>query len=242
MSVVSYLPRYCNREFDDEKILIQHQKAKHFKCHVCHKKLFTGPGLAIHCMQVRRQSKTFMDKIYTEIKNKCLFLLPYFVKCKSALIRREAEAVKDIWCVFPFFSFVLTSHEQDALLQIVLSDCLPSCSAFFRVDQYLIGPVLFLIELLIKSVHCSGPQRDSRQGAKRFAKPQFCRHRNLRNGRHSTGGYQRAPGKYSNLEITYSRSQGEGCVSRRWPVLGYTKASRIHRVRWVDLRLYLPIV
>jgi len=24
--------RYCNREFDDEKILVQHQKAKHFKC------------------------------------------------------------------------------------------------------------------------------------------------------------------------------------------------------------------
>ena len=45
--------RYCNRDFDDEKILIQHQKAKHFKCHICHKKLYTGPGLAIHCMQVR---------------------------------------------------------------------------------------------------------------------------------------------------------------------------------------------
>ena len=44
--------RYCNREFDDEKILIQHQKAKHFKCHLCHKKLYTGPGLAIHCLQV----------------------------------------------------------------------------------------------------------------------------------------------------------------------------------------------
>lgn len=43
---------YCNRDFDDEKILIQHQKAKHFKCHICHKKLFTGPGLVIHCMQV----------------------------------------------------------------------------------------------------------------------------------------------------------------------------------------------
>uniref|UniRef100_A0A8C8ZUF6 Zinc finger protein 207 n=1 Tax=Prolemur simus TaxID=1328070 RepID=A0A8C8ZUF6_PROSS len=46
-------PWYCNRDFDDEKILIQHQKAKHFKCHICHKKLYTGPGLAIHCMQVR---------------------------------------------------------------------------------------------------------------------------------------------------------------------------------------------
>ena len=44
---------YCNREFEDEAVLIQHQKARHFKCNVCHKKLFTGPGLAIHMMQVR---------------------------------------------------------------------------------------------------------------------------------------------------------------------------------------------
>lgn len=51
---------YCNREFDDEKILIQHQKAKHFKCHICHKKLYTGPGLSIHCMQVHKDK---IDKI-----------------------------------------------------------------------------------------------------------------------------------------------------------------------------------
>jgi len=51
---------YCNREFDDEKILIQHQKAKHFKCHICHKKLYTGPGLSIHCMQVHKDK---VDKV-----------------------------------------------------------------------------------------------------------------------------------------------------------------------------------
>lgn len=51
---------YCNREFDDEKILIQHQKAKHFKCHICHKKLYTGPGLSIHCMQVHKEK---IDKV-----------------------------------------------------------------------------------------------------------------------------------------------------------------------------------
>ncbi|CDW54828.1 hypothetical protein TTRE_0000309801 [Trichuris trichiura] len=47
---------YCNREFDDDKVLVQHQKAKHFKCHLCHKKLYTGPGLAIHCMQVHKET------------------------------------------------------------------------------------------------------------------------------------------------------------------------------------------
>lgn len=36
--------------------MIQHQKAKHFKCHICNKKLFTGPGLAIHCMQVHKET------------------------------------------------------------------------------------------------------------------------------------------------------------------------------------------
>ncbi|RXG73569.1 BUB3-interacting and GLEBS motif-containing protein, partial [Armadillidium vulgare] len=51
---------YCNREFDDEKILIQHQKAKHFKCPSCHKKLYTGPGLSIHCMQVHKET---IDKV-----------------------------------------------------------------------------------------------------------------------------------------------------------------------------------
>ncbi|KAL0363766.1 UNVERIFIED_CONTAM: protein SUPPRESSOR OF FRI 4 [Sesamum calycinum] len=42
---------YCDREFEDEKILVQHQKAKHFKCHVCHKKLSTAGGMAIHVLQ-----------------------------------------------------------------------------------------------------------------------------------------------------------------------------------------------
>ena len=47
--------RYCERDFEDEKVLIYHQKAKHFKCHICHKKLYTAPGLAIHCSQVHKE-------------------------------------------------------------------------------------------------------------------------------------------------------------------------------------------
>ncbi|CAN1225611.1 Protein SUPPRESSOR OF FRI 4 [Linum grandiflorum] len=49
---------YCDREFDDEKILVQHQKAKHFKCHVCHKKLSTAGGMTIHVLQVHKESVT----------------------------------------------------------------------------------------------------------------------------------------------------------------------------------------
>ncbi|XP_017854750.1 BUB3-interacting and GLEBS motif-containing protein ZNF207 [Drosophila busckii] len=58
---------YCNREFDDEKILVQHQKAKHFKCHICHKKLYTGPGLSIHCMQVHKET---VDKVPNSLPNR----------------------------------------------------------------------------------------------------------------------------------------------------------------------------
>jgi hypothetical protein len=58
---------YCNREFEDEKVLIQHQKAKHFQCPICHKKLFTGPGLAIHCVQVHKQT---VDKVPNALPNR----------------------------------------------------------------------------------------------------------------------------------------------------------------------------
>ncbi|UJR13628.1 hypothetical protein I4U23_000641 [Adineta vaga] len=58
---------YCNREFDDEKILLQHQKAKHFKCHICHKKLYTGPGLQIHSIQVHKEN---IDKVPNALKGR----------------------------------------------------------------------------------------------------------------------------------------------------------------------------
>ncbi|GAB66029.1 hypothetical protein PCYB_081900 [Plasmodium cynomolgi strain B] len=45
---------YCDREFDDEKVLIQHQKAKHFKCLQCNRKLDVASGLVIHMMQVHK--------------------------------------------------------------------------------------------------------------------------------------------------------------------------------------------
>jgi hypothetical protein len=45
-----------DRKFSDEKVLIQHQKAKHFKCHVCQKKLSTAGGLLTHVTQVHKES------------------------------------------------------------------------------------------------------------------------------------------------------------------------------------------
>lgn len=58
---------YCNREFDDDKILAQHQRAKHFKCPFCHKKLYSGPGLTVHCIQVHKEK---LDKIPEALPNR----------------------------------------------------------------------------------------------------------------------------------------------------------------------------
>mmetsp|Transcript_3418 Transcript_3418/g.12321 ORF Transcript_3418/g.12321 Transcript_3418/m.12321 type:complete len:341 (-) Transcript_3418:146-1168(-) len=46
---------YCDRVFEDEAILIQHQKARHFKCYVCNKKLNSLNGMKIHLYQVHRE-------------------------------------------------------------------------------------------------------------------------------------------------------------------------------------------
>ncbi|KAK4688684.1 hypothetical protein P7C73_g1443, partial [Tremellales sp. Uapishka_1] len=45
---------YCEREFEDEKVLLQHQKAKHFKCQLCPRKLNTAGGLMVHSQQVHK--------------------------------------------------------------------------------------------------------------------------------------------------------------------------------------------
>lgn len=51
---------YCERTFDDEKILIQHQRAKHFRCPHCQKKLTTANGMAVHVTQVHKET---IDKV-----------------------------------------------------------------------------------------------------------------------------------------------------------------------------------
>ncbi|KAJ2789230.1 Protein SUPPRESSOR OF FRI 4, partial [Coemansia helicoidea] len=47
---------YCEREFEDEKVLVQHQKARHFKCHVCARRLNTASGMVIHVAQVHKEN------------------------------------------------------------------------------------------------------------------------------------------------------------------------------------------
>ncbi|KAI9891387.1 MAG: hypothetical protein M1814_002705 [Vezdaea aestivalis] len=47
---------YCERDFDDLKILISHQKAKHFKCDSCGRRLNTAGGLSVHLTQVHKET------------------------------------------------------------------------------------------------------------------------------------------------------------------------------------------
>ena len=47
---------YCDRVFEHEEVLIQHQKAKHFKCPTCNKKLSTAGGLVVHNSQVHKET------------------------------------------------------------------------------------------------------------------------------------------------------------------------------------------
>ncbi|KAJ2847515.1 hypothetical protein GGI22_005952, partial [Coemansia erecta] len=47
---------YCDRDFEDEKVLIQHQKARHFKCYICTKRLNTAGGMVIHVAQVHKEN------------------------------------------------------------------------------------------------------------------------------------------------------------------------------------------
>lgn len=47
---------YCDREFADEKVLTDHQKARHFKCPECFKRVLTMGGLLVHMTQVHHST------------------------------------------------------------------------------------------------------------------------------------------------------------------------------------------
>lgn len=58
---------YCDQIFKDESVLVQHQKAKHFKCMVCNKKLSTVIALAEHSLQMHQVT---MNKVPNAIKGR----------------------------------------------------------------------------------------------------------------------------------------------------------------------------
>jgi hypothetical protein len=46
---------YCDKEFNNEIILHQHQKARHFNCRQCRKRFSTAPALDTHMLQVHKE-------------------------------------------------------------------------------------------------------------------------------------------------------------------------------------------
>ena len=59
---------YCDRSFDDEKILQNHQKACHFRCPTCRKRFSDGRAVAVHFEKVHNHPlKEFILFFYTVI-------------------------------------------------------------------------------------------------------------------------------------------------------------------------------
>jgi len=47
---------YCDRLFESERVLIQHQRAKHFKCSRCNKRISSARGMMVHMFQVHKET------------------------------------------------------------------------------------------------------------------------------------------------------------------------------------------
>jgi len=66
---------YCDRTFENEKVLIQHQRAKHFKCVVCHKRLGSAHGMMVHVFQVHKKQ---IDKVPHALEGRDSFNIDIF--------------------------------------------------------------------------------------------------------------------------------------------------------------------
>ena len=51
---------YCDKEFENANILLQHQKNKHFACRNCSRKFSTAASMCTHVLQVH---KIVMEKV-----------------------------------------------------------------------------------------------------------------------------------------------------------------------------------
>ena len=58
---------YCERDFDDLSYLIDHQKAKHFHCDRCVRRLNTAGGLGVHKSQVHKEQ---LERVSNSLPNR----------------------------------------------------------------------------------------------------------------------------------------------------------------------------
>ena len=47
---------YCDKEFDNANILLQHQKNRHFACNRCNRKFSTAASMSTHMLQVHNET------------------------------------------------------------------------------------------------------------------------------------------------------------------------------------------
>lgn len=59
---------YCERDFDDLKILVSHQKAKHFKCDKCHRRLSTAGGTFSSLLLPQHAWQRLAGALYTALE------------------------------------------------------------------------------------------------------------------------------------------------------------------------------
>ncbi|KAM0747477.1 hypothetical protein T439DRAFT_328717 [Meredithblackwellia eburnea MCA 4105] len=110
---------YCERTFEDDKVLLQHQKAKHFRCPHCPRRLNTAGGLAVHIDQVH---KTTTDKIENALPGRDSFDIEIYgmegipAADLAAWQSRQAEAsgrkLKENRPVKPKFSKLPLTREE----------------------------------------------------------------------------------------------------------------------------------
>ena len=49
---------YCEKEFEEETILLSHQKIRHFGCTLCKRTFSTANSMAAHMLQVHKETLT----------------------------------------------------------------------------------------------------------------------------------------------------------------------------------------
>lgn len=92
---------YCDREFEDDRILLSHQKAKHFRCPHCPRRLNTAGGLAVH-----------IDQVHKLPVDRC-------VQCSCRVLMRGG-AVHKLTCLYhPYASYPSQTREHTARTRLL---------------------------------------------------------------------------------------------------------------------------
>ena len=60
---------YCEKECDDEAILHQHQKNRHFGCTQCKRTFSTATAMAAHLLQVHKETLTRYSFLHLSVPN-----------------------------------------------------------------------------------------------------------------------------------------------------------------------------